>query len=61
VECGGPSFANFSARGDSWARKKASLHSILSLFSAWQVAEKYEPMIQAKLSEAEKEIKKKIG
>jgi len=30
-------------------------------FSAWQVAEKYEPMIQAKYAEAEKEIKKKIG
>jgi hypothetical protein len=68
VECGGPSFANFSALVLSNAlceheqhERKPAYTLFYLFFSAWQVAEKYEPMIQAKYAEAEKEIKKKIG
>jgi hypothetical protein len=46
---------------DEQHERKPAYTPFYLFFSAWQVAEKYEPMIQAKLSEAEKEIKKKIG
>ena len=58
-ECWAMPLVNMSSTKES----QLTLHFISFFLHgiAWQVAEKYEPMIQAKLSEAEKEIKKKIG